>query len=66
MRSGALVCGRLQGVDERFPGLDAELLVGGGEVGLHRLDAQEQLLGDRAVRGSGGRELTHLPLPGGE
>ena len=52
--------------DERFPGLDAELLVGGGEVGLHGLDTQKQLLGDRAVRGSGGRQLTHLPLPGRE
>jgi hypothetical protein len=65
-RSGTLVPRRVQGADERFPGLDTELLVRGGEVGLHRLDAQEQLLSDRAVRGSGGRELTDLALTGGE
>jgi hypothetical protein len=57
---------RVQGADERFAGLDAELVVRRGEVGLHRLDAQEQLLGDRAVRLPGGRELTDLALAGGE
>ncbi len=35
-------------------------------MGLHRLDAQKQLLGDRAIGCSGGRKLTHLPLPGRE
>jgi hypothetical protein len=35
-------------------------------LSLDCLDAQEQLLGDRAVRFPGGRELTDLTLAGGE
>jgi hypothetical protein len=48
-RSGRLLSGRAQRVDECLTSLDAELLVGGSQVGLHRLDADEQLLSDGAV-----------------
>jgi hypothetical protein len=52
----------MEGVHQRVACSDAELVVGGGEVGFDGLDAQEQLLRDCAVRRSGGGQIADLAL----